>query len=209
MDFFASLFGDLFHIIETAPELYALSAIFLWVLLEEAGVPLVPTADMVLIFAGWRVSQGQLNPIGVVAMTVAATVLGATFLYLVANRGGQGALRRYGRLIHLDPVRLARAERWVAQHRAPALVAGRMIPGLKTVVSVAAGLFDVELRSFALYTALAATVWAVSSVTVGRIFGPQLAQFVGGALHSPAALAALAAAATPLVIVYLKRRRAA
>lgn len=210
MEFLAHLLADLFQSIETAPEAYALGALFLWVLLEEAGVPLVPTADMVLIYVGWRVAHGQLNPVAVVVATVVATLIGATLLYFVAKRGGQPALRRYGWLLRLDASRLARAERWVARHRAPALVAGRMVPGLKTVVSIAAGLFDVDLRSFAVFTALAATVWAVSSVTIGRTLGPHLAQLIGAALHHPALLTAVATVAgAALLLTVVRRRRVA
>ncbi|MFN8534361.1 MAG: DedA family protein [Dehalococcoidia bacterium] len=206
MDALPRLAESLFHAIENAPQVFALLAIFLWVFLEEAGLPLVPTADMILIFAGWRVSQGQINPVALLMVAVVATVLGSGLLYLIARRGGHPFLVRYARLLHLDSGRLERAERWVQRHRGPALIAGRMIPGLKTVVSIAAGLFAVEARPFALYTAGAATIWAVSSLTIGRTFGPQIAHVVGSMLHNRTVLTGMAAAAAPVALLYLYRR---
>ncbi|GIW11060.1 MAG: DedA family protein [Chloroflexi bacterium] len=206
MDSLPLLLEQLVAAIQQAPPAYALLALFLWVYLEEAGVPLVPTADMVLLYSGYRVAQGQLDPFAIIAVTVLATVLGATTLYLVASRGGHPLLIRYQRVVRLDQGRLERVERWLQQYQGPALVAGRMIPGLKTVVSLAAGLFEVRYRPFAGYTALAATIWAVSSVTIGRLVGPRIAEVAGALVHHPHLMAGLAAVATSLLAVTLYRR---
>ncbi len=198
--------GDLFRAIETSSELYALIAVFLWVFLEEAGVPLVPTADMVLIFAGWRVSQGQINPFTLVLVVVAATVLGSSVLYYISLRGGHPFLFKYGKYLHCPPSRLDRAERWVNTYRAPALMAGRMVPGLKTVVSIAAGVFEVQYRAFAVFTALAATIWAVSSLTIGRTFGPHIADLLSEAFKHQSVMAGIFATVVVGVVFYMYRR---
>lgn len=206
MDFLGQLGDELFRTIQSSGEFYALLAIFLWIFLEEAGVPLVPTADMVLIFAGYRVAQGEMNPVWLILLTVAATVLGGSLLYFLALRGGHPFVFKYGKYLRITEARLDKAERWVQDHRAATLLAGRMIPGLKTVVSVVAGIFEVDYPAFALYTAFAATVWAVSSVTIGRVFGPRIAELAGAAQHNPALAAPLLGVVGVAALFFFYRR---
>ncbi|MCS7002009.1 MAG: DedA family protein [Dehalococcoidia bacterium] len=208
MELVAQVAEELFRVVETSAAIYALLAVFVWVTLEEAGVPLIPTADMVLLVAGWRTLQGDLNPLALVLTVVVATVLGSSALYWVSLRGGHPFVVKYGKILGVTPDRLDRAERWVQRRRAPALVAGRMAPGFKTVVSIAAGIFEVDYRTFAVLTALAATVWATSSVTIGRVFGPHVAGVAELALRNPVVVGGVVAVAlTCAALVYLRRRR--
>ncbi len=68
-----------------------------------------------------------------------ATLLGASFLYLLAARAGRGLVYRYGRSMHLTPERLDRAERWLRRGGSIAIVLGRVTPGLRTATVIACG----------------------------------------------------------------------
>lgn len=199
-----------FHIVETAPVGYALLAIFFWVLIEEAGIPLAPTADMVLLVAGWQVALGRLHPIVVIGLTVLATVLGSLLLYLLSLRGGRPFALKYGKVLRIDETKLDRGERFLNRYRGPSLMIGRFIPGLKTVTSIVSGLFQIPVVPFIVYTAFSAAIWATSSVTLGAIFGPHVGDLFTVAMEHPRVAWSIAATIASIgAFVILRRRRSA
>src|SRR5215210_5342892 len=94
-------------------EEHAQIALFFWLLLEEAGLPMPIPGDLVILAAGARVGQGRMNFALAVLLVQAATLLGASFLYWVARRGGRSLLYRYGKYLHLEADRLAHAEEFL------------------------------------------------------------------------------------------------
>src|SRR5919206_5390951 len=105
-------------------------AVFLLVLIEEAGVPLPLPGDLIMVVAGFRAAQGEMNLVLALLSLEAATLVGSSFLYWLAARGGRPLLYRYGRYIHLERDKLDRAEGWVRKHGALAVIIGRITPGL-------------------------------------------------------------------------------
>lgn len=144
-------------------------ALFLLLGIEEAGVPLPLPGDTAIMFLGYRVSLGLANPLLVILDITLATLLGSSLLYYVSRRLGRPAIVRFGRYIRLDEDRLSQIEGWFAKHGVPAIVFGRMIPGLRTLISIAAGIFEIPYRSFAPATALSAFLWAVLYMLLGVI----------------------------------------
>ncbi|MGE5619988.1 MAG: DedA family protein [Sphingomonadaceae bacterium] len=185
-------------------------AFFLILMLEEAGIPLPMPGDVVIMFAGYRASQGL---IGVLEAALAVTIgvqSGSTILYLISRRLGHSLLFKYGRLIHLDARKLEMAEKWI-QRRGPVMVlAGRLTPGLRIPTSIMAGVFEIPFHQFLLYTTLSAVIWSVFWLALGYYFGMSLLPLVGR-LHSPVLYAGLA---LPLLLVgavvaFWRRRRKA
>ena len=114
-------------------------AVFVLVLIEECGVPLPLPGDLVMMVAGFRVARGEMNLFVTLFLLELATLIGSSFLYWLAARGGRPLLYRYGRFIHLDRAKLDKAEGWVKRHGALAIVMGRIIPGLRMPTAIAAG----------------------------------------------------------------------
>ena len=112
------------------------------------GFPLPLPGDMAMLIAGYRAAQGEMNPFWALALLEAATLIGGSILYWLGVRGGRPLLYRYGRFIHLDRARLDRAEDWIRQRGAQAIVLGRIVPGLRNVTVIAAGVFGVPYRTF-------------------------------------------------------------
>jgi len=129
-------------------EEHAQLALFLWLLLEEAGLPMPIPGDLVILASGARVGRGQMNLVVAVVLIEAATMLGASFLYWVARRGGRTVLLRYGKYLQLDADRLARAEDFCCRRGFLAIVIGRMTPGLRIASTVTAGALGVPYRVF-------------------------------------------------------------
>src|SRR3712207_6574843 len=135
-------------------EEHLVTALFFWLLLEESGIPMPLPGDLAILLAGARVGQGQLNLLLALLLIQAATLLGASVLYWVARRGGRPMLLRYGKFLQLGPDRLARAEDFLQRRGFLAVVAGRVIPGLRIPTTVVAGALGVRYPVFLLGAAL-------------------------------------------------------
>jgi membrane-associated protein len=155
-------------------------AIFLVLLLEEAGIPLPLPGDVVVVLAGARVRQGRLSPVLAVLLLEGATLLGSSVLYWLARRGGRPLLYRYGEVLHLGPERLAKAEGFLQRHGWLAIVSGRLCPGLRILISLVAGAFAVPYRVFAPALALGASVYLLVLFGLGYVVGPEVLRVIEG-----------------------------
>src|SRR4051812_8931784 len=119
----------------------------------ESVVPPIPS-EVVLPLAGALVAGGQLSfRVALLAATV-GWVIGAWALYTLGRFGGRPVLIRLGPLLHLDETRLARMEAWFVRRGDWLVLAGRLVPGLRAVVSVPAGMGRMPLWRFLLLPAL-------------------------------------------------------
>ncbi|MHB0868284.1 MAG: DedA family protein [Chloroflexota bacterium] len=165
-------------------------ALFLLLLVEEAGVPLPMPGDVVIMFAGYRASQGLIGVLEAALAVTTAVQLGSTVLYLLARRLGHSLLFRYGRFVHLDPRKLEKAERWIQQRGPVMVLVGRLTPGLRTATSIMAGVFEVPFHQFLFFTTLSALIWSVFWLALGYFFGMKLLP-LARYLHSPLLYAGL------------------
>lgn len=179
--------GDLFTAMAAgimrfaADQTYAAILVILFV--EEAGVPLPVPGDTIILYAGYRISLGRINPLAAALCVMAATVAGSSILYWVARLGGHQLVFKYGRSVGLNQAKLDQMERWFQRHQRSAIVLGRLVPGLRTAVTVAAGIFEVSYRSFVLYTALSSVIWAGFYLLAGVILGREYDQLAAYAVH--------------------------
>jgi membrane protein DedA with SNARE-associated domain len=147
----------------------------LLVILENVFPPI--PSEIVLPFAGFVAQRGDGS---VVVMIVAATVgavVGALILYYVAAFIGPARLSafitRFGRWFGVKPADLARAEQWFDRHAIAAVLLGRCVPLIRSVVSVPAGFRRMPLVSFVVYTALGSAVWNTALIGAGAALGNQ------------------------------------
>jgi membrane protein DedA with SNARE-associated domain len=172
-------------------------------------VPLPVPGDTIILYAGYRASLGRINPLLAALCVMAATVAGSSILYWVARLGGHQLVFKYGRYIHLDQEKLARMERWFQDHQRTAIVLGRLVPGLRTAVTVAAGIFEVPYRAFALYTTLSSIIWAGFYLAAGAILGREYDQLAAYAVYlfaQPLFQAAVLLAAIAIIAWRLRHR---
>lgn len=181
-------------------------ALFLLLFIEEAGVPLPVPGDTLILLAGAQASAGEGNPFVAAVLVVVATLLGSSLLYWVSRLGGMPVLQRISRFLRIREERLDATGEWLRRHRGPAIVFGRLTPGLRIVTTVAAGTFSVNYGAFLGYTALSATIWAAIYLTLGasvRTFY----RTIGDWLWPPNPIAlALAVFVIVAAIVALRRR---
>src|SRR5436305_7988386 len=91
---------------------HGLLAAFVFLLIEEAGVPVPVPGDVLMLILGVHARQGSVELWQAIAVTELGTILGSTILYFAARLAGRTLVYRYGRFIRLTPERLEWAERW-------------------------------------------------------------------------------------------------
>jgi len=138
--------------------------------------PPIPS-EIVLPFAGFVAWRGDGSvPVMILAATIGA-VVGALVLYAIAavigDRRLAAFIERFGRWFGVKPSDLARAEAWFDRHAVAAVLLGRCVPLIRSVVSVPAGFRRMRLLPFIVYTAAGSAVWNTALIGAGAILGDQ------------------------------------
>jgi membrane protein DedA with SNARE-associated domain len=148
---------------------WGLPAVFLLMLLESACVP-VPS-EAIMPFAGFAVSQGKLSLAGIAIAGVAGNLVGSWIAYAVGYYGGRPFVDRWGRYVLLRPHHLDTAQRWFDHYGAPVVFFGRIIPIVRTFISLPAGFGKMKFWRFTLFTALGCIPWVLMLGYVGEKLG--------------------------------------
>ena len=152
-------------------ERHGLLAAFVFLLIEEAGVPVPVPGDVLMLILGIQARQGRVPLWQAIAVVELATILGSSFLYTASRLAGRNLVYRYGRFIRLTPERLDQAEGWLKQHGSRAVFLGRLVPGLRIVTAVACGVFSVPLQVFVPAMSLGALLYIVAYTLLGYFIG--------------------------------------
>ncbi|MBX5466735.1 MAG: DedA family protein [Firmicutes bacterium] len=171
--------------------------------LESAYLPL--PSEVILPFAGYLVAHGRATFVEAVVVALVGSLFGGWAGYELARYGGRPLLERWGRYVGLRPHELDRAERWFRRHGDGAVLLGRLLPGVRTYISLPAGVAAMPRGRFLLFSALGALPWTVLFTYVGWIVG----QSSGTLSHLSHLFAAAAGVAAVGWLVYLWRHRRA
>jgi membrane-associated protein len=180
--------------------------------LEEAGVPLPLPGDLFIAAMGFMARQGRASFAPTALAVTAATVLGAAVLFNVARHAGRPLLLRVARRFGYTAERERAVEGWLSRRGFAAVVVGRLVPGLRIVMTVVAGALRMSQATFSAGTALAGLVWATLYFWMGWLVGAgydRLAPRLGLSDLAPFAAAGLALAAGGVLAFRSWRRRRA
>ena len=160
--------------------------VFLLMFIESSLIPfpseiiIPPAADLARRLPGWQLEA-------VIALGIAGSLAGALFNYMLALTLGRPLLlrmiRRYGAWVRIGEEDFGRAEAFFLRHGAISTLIGRLIPVVRQLVSLPAGLARMNLAAFSLLTALGAGVWVGVLAAAGYWFGAN-AERLGAALRS-------------------------
>lgn len=156
-------------------------AVFLVLFVECFGVP--SPDEIILLFSGYLVSIHRFSYPVVILAAVAGSTAGATGAYFLARLGGRKLMLKYFRFIFRSPERLAYWEQYFARRGDIVVLIGRIISGVRAVISYPAGLFNMPYWRFLLYTVVGSLIWALLAVTVGYILGPHVVRALNATKH--------------------------
>ncbi|MDQ3069887.1 MAG: DedA family protein [Acidobacteriota bacterium] len=138
----------------------------------ENIVPPIPS-ELVIPLAGFVAAQGTLNIWLVIVAAVTGSLAGALAWYGVARSIGAKRLRawiaKHGQWVTLTSEDIDRAQAWFDKHSAWAVMAGRIVPGVRTFISVPAGFANMPLAPFLLYSAAGTLVWTAALAYGGKL----------------------------------------
>jgi membrane protein DedA with SNARE-associated domain len=141
------------------------------VFVEEAGLPLPVPGDLFIAAAGFIAHSGKTGGLQVVAIVTAATVLGAGILFTLAQRGGRPLLQKIARRFGYTEEREYKVGQWLARRGASAVVFGRLVPGLRIVMTVVAGSLGMKRATFVVGTFFAGILWGTIYFGIGWAVG--------------------------------------
>lgn len=142
----------------------------------ENVFPPIPS-EIIMPAAGFGAGQGRLNLFGVIVAGTGGSVAGALFWYYVGKWIDADRLRRWagrhGRWLTLAPRDIDRVDRWFDRHSGKAVLLGRLVPALRTLISVPAGVFGMSPPRFLLFTTLGSALWTTLLAVAGYLLEGQ------------------------------------
>ncbi|MBR9700886.1 DedA family protein [Candidatus Woesearchaeota archaeon] len=164
------VFGaDLFGWATSTISMLGYPGILILMTLESIILPM--PSEAILPFAGYLVSIGELNLWLVTIFATIGSLIGSCLAYAVGKYGGLPFLEKYGRYFLVDHRHLHKAHSWFAKYGDKTVFFGRLLPVVRHVISIPAGIAEMRFSSFLLYTATGAFLWNLTLTFTGYILG--------------------------------------
>ncbi|MGB1013259.1 MAG: DedA family protein [Nannocystaceae bacterium] len=160
----------------THADTWGLLLIFIFMTIESSFIPF--PSEVVMIPAGFLAARGALMlgapeaDAGLAILAgIAGSLAGAFLNYFLSKKLGKPFLERYGKYFFLPPEKLHRAEEIFREYGAVATFVSRLIPGIRQLISIPAGIARMRFGQFTLFTALGAGIWVAILTAIGYTFG--------------------------------------
>jgi membrane protein DedA with SNARE-associated domain len=196
VDFAVNVVGDL-----------GIAGIFVLMVPESACIPIPSEATM--LFAGFNVSEGKYTLLAAVAAGVAANVIGSWIAYAIGYYGRIELLERHGNKLHIKKSHIDTADRWFAKHGEATVFFARMLPIVRTFISLPAGAARMPFGRFTLFTTLGCIPWVFMLAFVGKQAGDNWTRWKDSLHYVDYTVAALIVIGVVYLIVRSRRRRRA
>ena len=140
----------------------------------ENVFPPIPS-ELIMPLGGFSSLEGELTYVGVVAAGTAGSVLGALPLYYLGRLLGEERLKqladRYGKWLTVSSKEIDRADTWFDTHGHKAVFFCRLVPGVRSLISIPAGVSGMHLAPFLIYSTLGSAIWTAFLAYLGRLLG--------------------------------------
>jgi membrane protein DedA with SNARE-associated domain len=143
--------------------------IFIMMFLESTFFPF--PSEVAMIPAGYLASKGDMNLILVIVVGTLGSLLGALFNYYLAKKYGRKGVLAFGKYFFFNEDKLLKMEKFFLKHGSFSTFVSRLIPGVRQLVSLPAGLSRMALDKFTLYTTLGASLWVTVLTLLGYFIG--------------------------------------
>jgi len=203
-----SLVNIAWHFVRDA----GLPAIFVLMVAESACIPIPSEATM--LFAGFAVAEPgsstahhHLTLLGIVVVGVLGNLVGSWIAYGVGRAGRLELVERHGHWLHVKPSHIAWADRWFERYGAPVILVSRVLPVIRTFISLPAGVAKMPFVRFTLLTLAGCIPWVLGLALVGEAVGHEWTSVRKDFSYVDYAVVALAVAAVIYAVVRRRGRR--
>jgi membrane protein DedA with SNARE-associated domain len=195
VDFAVNVVGDL-----------GLAGVFVLMLLESACIPVPSEATM--LFAGFNVDLGHYSLFEAVAFGVIGNLVGSWIAYAVGYYGRVEWLEKHGRKIHVKPEHLAWADNWFQRYGDATVFFTRMLPIIRTFISLPAGVARMPFWRFTTLTLLGCIPWVFALTFIGKQAGSKWTSWKNSLHYVDYAVLALIVIGIVWLFIRARRRRA-
>ena len=157
------------HVITDYLGAYGYQAVFVLMVLESACIPI--PSEVTMVFGGFLVSRGDLDFVLVAMIGTIANVIGSWLAYWVGYAGGRPLINRWGRYVLLREHELDRAHEWFERRGELAVFVSRLLPVVRTFISLPAGVARMNFWKFTLFTFLGCLPWTFALTWAGMLLG--------------------------------------
>jgi membrane protein DedA with SNARE-associated domain len=182
-----------------------LPGVFLLMVAESACIPIPSEATM--LFAGFNVSNGEYSLFAAVAVGSIANLVGSWIAYWVGYAGRVDILEKHGKKLHIKKSHLEWADRWFERHGDATVFFTRMLPIVRTFISLPAGVARMPFWRFSVLTLAGCVPWVLMLTFIGKQAGDNWEDWKDNLHYVDYAVAALIVGGVAYLIVRAKRRR--
>jgi membrane protein DedA with SNARE-associated domain len=175
------IFGNMIEIISGWIANYGYPSVFAAALLENLFPPI--PSELVFTLIGFSAQTNDLGIAGAIGMAIVGAVgstVGAIIIYFIALKIGLPTITRIGKRYHLlSESDLKKTETWFVRHGELAVFLGRMAPGIRELISIPAGIAEMNIVRFTLFTFIGSCIWSLFLTLVGFFIGDAWIRFYG------------------------------
>ncbi|HEX8123456.1 MAG TPA: DedA family protein [Solirubrobacteraceae bacterium] len=182
-----------------------LAGIFVLMALESACIPIPSEATM--LFAGFNVSEGHYSLVVVTLVGTFANLVGSWVAYAIGYYGRVDILEKHGRKLHIKPEHLRWADRWFEKHGDVTVLVTRMLPIIRTFISLPAGVARMPFWRFSLFTVIGCLPWVFLLAFIGQQVGANWEDWKDSLHYVDYAVAAAIVAGIAYLVIRNRRSR--
>jgi membrane protein DedA with SNARE-associated domain len=182
-----------------------LAGVFVLMTLESACIPIPSEATM--LFAGFNVSDHHYSLFAAVAVGSVANLVGSWIAYAIGYYGRVDILEKHGRKLHIKQSHLAWADRWFERHGDATVFFSRMVPIVRTFISLPAGVARMPFWRFTIFTLAGCIPWVFALAFVGKQAGDNWDNWKDNLHYVDYAVAAAIVCGIVYLVVRARRRR--
>jgi membrane protein DedA with SNARE-associated domain len=177
--------------------------VFILMTIESVGIPI--PSEVIMTYGGFIATPGGIPHVILVAIIGAlGTGLGSAIGYAAGRWGGKPFVDKYGKYIGVNPQKMLWAERWFCKYGEAACIYTRLMPVVRSIVNVPAGLLNMNFTKFIVYSTVGAFPWCLVLASIGYILGENWESILGAThLLTYAVVAIVAIIAVATIVIYI------
>jgi len=203
--FYASITQPIVDVAVNVIDALGLPGIFILMVLESALIPI--PSEATFLFAGFNVFNGEYSLFSVVLVGTIANLVGSWIAYAIGYYGRVDLLEKHGAKLHIKPSHLAWADRWFERYGAATVFFARMLPIIRTFISLPAGVARMPFWKFTLLTTLGCIPWILMLTLIGREAGSKWTDWQDSLHYVDYAVVAAIVLGIAFLVVRARRRR--